>query len=970
MTALFQTVLTASFHGSIVILAVLLLRLLLGKAAPKKYLCYLWVLVGVRLLMPFDIQSPFSLQPEFPPQVFTRWEQPAAMRQAVEPADVPDAFGSQPDFLPEEENPEYVSPEQESASPEAAPVMPSPEAPASSEKSAFSPVLFLALLWGGVALSFLGYNLCSYAALRKRVRDAREVPGGWESQGIDTAFILGFIKPKIYIPAGMSQDTRNYILAHERTHLDKADHWIKMLGFLALAIHWFNPMVWIAYYLLCKDIEMACDERVVQFMDLAQRKAYSTALLNCSSNHAHYAVSPVAFGEVNVKNRIQSVLNYRSPSFWSGLLSVIAIIMVTVCLLTNPTRQSAPVSARDFTAATQPPMEENPDWGISLLAQPQSPTSMTLYYAVGLDSPYDSSHPVTKEASYCLEAWNGKTWEPLTQKVPSPDYSGCNELEFLAQDSYVGSYLTESLDWTLLYGALPEGDYRVAVPFLRDDQTQPFYAWFHIYANALAGEEAEALARVEAAVNLLKTSNHYTATISESSSQGQLLPTAVICKSYGTSSLDFYTGPYRYASRTCSNSDSQASTWMDAFLPGENTYVFFPKASSKITDEEICFTASLADPLGEVSQTLCTYRMGQDGRLTEISLLTQSQGEDGVLTQSQRTVSIEYVLRNDPQQSPTPKNATEALQESPWGISFQIPNDSYTGNWNVSPTGCRIQLSIDHSNIGVSQYTTDESYWLEKWDENFYHDLSRWKPLEAKTPISSDKSYRLTQRSFLTTVDWSQSYGALEPGFYRMGKRFSNGEETSIQYAEFLIYSTGNVQGAGGEEAMKRVYDAIDTLCAGSYCVRKETIGRVFPRLETSLDRTFWKSGDVRLTEYPAGYSDSTLVLAGDEDQSCRDAWLQELELDSLHQNIFFPEGDSVIAPEEISFSAAAINASYESSLARFTFRFDEKGAIRSIEVSPAIRYSPDWATVYTVEALSDSEIQAKVEALTPLIRY
>lgn len=969
MTNLFQAVLSASFHGSIVILAVLLLRLLLGKAAPKKYLCYLWVLVGIRLLMPFDIQSPFSLQPESPPQVFSRWKQPAAMRQTVESVAVPNEIGPQPDSLPAEDHPESVPPEQESASPEATLVQSAQEAPASSAKRTFSPLLLLAILWGGVALCFLGYNLRSYSALRKRVQDATEVPGGWESQGIDTAFILGFIKPKIYIPAGMSPDTRNYILAHERTHLDKADHWIKMLGFLALAIHWFNPMVWIAYYLLCKDIEMACDERVVQFMDLAQRKAYSTALLNCSSNHAHYAVSPVAFGEVNVKNRIQSVLNYRSPSFWSGLLSVIAIIMVTVCLLTNPTRQSTPVSAKDFTAATQPPMEENPDWGISLLVTPHSPTSMTLYYAVGLDSPYDSSHPVTKEASYCLEAWNGKTWEPLTQKVSSPDYSGCNELEFLAQDDYVGSYPTESLDWTLLYGALPEGDYRVVVPFLRDDQSQPFYAWFHIYANALAGEEAEALARVEAAVNLLKTSNHYTATISESSSQGQLLPTAVICKSYGTSSMDFYTGPYRYASRTCPNTDSQLSTWMDAFLPGENAYVSFPKASGKITDEEICFTASVADSPGEVSQTLCTYRMGQDGRLSEISLLTQSQGEDGVLTQSQRTVSIEYVLRDDPQQSPTPKDATEALQESPWGISFQIPDASYTGNWSVSPTGCQIQLSIDRSNIGVSPYTTDESYWLEKWNENIYRDLSRWKPLEAKAPISSDKSYRLTQRAFLTTVDWSQSYGALEPGFYRMGKRFSNGEETIIQYAEFLIYSTGSVQGAGGEDAMKRVYDAIDTLCAGSYCVRKETIGSVFPQLETTLDRTFWKSGDTRLTEYPAGYTDSRLVFAGDEDQSCRDAWLRELELDSLHQNVFFPEGDSVITAEEVSFNVAATNASYESSLTRFTFRFDESGAISSIEISPSIRYSTDWSTVYTVVPLSDSEIQGKVEELVPLVQ-
>ena len=139
----------------------------------------------------------------------------------------------------------------------------------------------------------------------------------------------------------MSSQSRRYILAHERTHLDKGDHWIKMIGFLALALHWFNPLVWVAYICLCKDIEMACDQRVVQFMEVAERKSYSAALLSCSSRRFHLAASPVAFGEVNVKKRIISVLNYKKPSFWISLLGVLAFFFVAICFLTSPAGDAA-----------------------------------------------------------------------------------------------------------------------------------------------------------------------------------------------------------------------------------------------------------------------------------------------------------------------------------------------------------------------------------------------------------------------------------------------------------------------------------------------------------------------------------------------------------------------------------------------------------------------------------------------------
>lgn len=352
MDTLFQNILTASFHGSIVILAVLLLRLALKKA-PKKFICLLWLLAGIRLLMPFEIQSSLSLQPE-----------PAPIAQVQSQAKerlFPDTAFPAVEVIPfEEEPPAPVFQTQEPTrnTPASAPVQPATVVP--EQKSVDYPAL-IPYLWLIVALGFGVVSVISYLRLKRQVRFAIKIPGGWESERIDTAFILGFIRPKIYIPMGMSESNRTYILAHERTHLEKGDHWFKMIGYAALAIHWFNPLVWLAYILLCKDIEIACDERVVQFMELEERKAYSAALLSCSSNRAHFAACPVAFGEVSVKERIKSVLYYRKPGFWVSLLGVAAVFFVAVCLLTSPaedtpaaepglTAESTPAEAGSFTA--------------------------------------------------------------------------------------------------------------------------------------------------------------------------------------------------------------------------------------------------------------------------------------------------------------------------------------------------------------------------------------------------------------------------------------------------------------------------------------------------------------------------------------------------------------------------------------------------------------------------------------------
>ena len=355
MDALFRNILTASFHGSIVILAVLLLRLVLKKT-PRKYICMLWLLAVLRLLLPFQIQSNLSLQPSTDPVALSR-QTDIRTQEILNPLAEPDVTVSQQSQEPITAVPAPT--QSQAASSGAAAVEPAPVA----AKQAFDWVGLLPWLWLGIGCCFGIYSLYTYLSLKRKVREAIKIPGGWECDRIDTAFILGFIRPKIYIPMGMPKTTRKYILDHERTHLEKGDHWFKMVGFVALALHWFNPLVWAAYILLCKDIEIACDERVVQFMELEERKEYSAALLSCSTNRAHFAACPVAFGEVSVKERIKSVLSYKKPGFWISLVGVVAIAFVAVCLMTSPAGDQDTASGDGEPAMAETAGEAEADTG-------------------------------------------------------------------------------------------------------------------------------------------------------------------------------------------------------------------------------------------------------------------------------------------------------------------------------------------------------------------------------------------------------------------------------------------------------------------------------------------------------------------------------------------------------------------------------------------------------------------------------
>lgn len=303
MAFLFEKVVSVSIIANWLILAVILLRLLLKKA-PKWIACLLWAVVAVRLICPFSIESPVSLVPETT----------SAIQEAVDTSLI------HPEIVPD--NTTALSPQEKISDPNV---------------SNGSSVSVLPLIWVCGVFLMLGYLALSYLKMRRLVREAVwEKENIWICDAVPTPFILGMIRPKIYLPSGLPEQNREYVIAHEQSHLRCKDHWWKPMAFLLLAVFWFDPLMWIAYPLVCRDIEFACDERVIRHYGLSGKKAYSEALLACSSNRKLVLACPVAFGETAVVQRIRNVLNYKKPRFWIILVSVIVIAIMAVGFLTVP----------------------------------------------------------------------------------------------------------------------------------------------------------------------------------------------------------------------------------------------------------------------------------------------------------------------------------------------------------------------------------------------------------------------------------------------------------------------------------------------------------------------------------------------------------------------------------------------------------------------------------------------------------
>ena len=344
MNEFFLKILNMSISASCIILVVLLLRLLLKKA-PKWINVLLWGIVAIRLICPFTIESAMSLMPsvDILPSTLTDVSQSTTVTSqdinnssqttngtSQNVTDTSQNISGTPliDEVHQQMNNSHTSVIQEST------------ATSVKTESINYIQLFTSVfskLWIIGAILMLTYSVISYIRIKKKIDTAVLLRDNiYQSEAVVSPFVLGIIQPKIYLPFKINEQNMTSIIAHEQAHIKRKDYLWKPIGFLLLTLHWFNPLVWLGYILLCRDIELACDEKAIKEMTIAQRADYSQALLTCSVNRRMITACPIAFGEVNVKNRITSVLNYKKPTFWIILVAIIASVTVAICFLTNP----------------------------------------------------------------------------------------------------------------------------------------------------------------------------------------------------------------------------------------------------------------------------------------------------------------------------------------------------------------------------------------------------------------------------------------------------------------------------------------------------------------------------------------------------------------------------------------------------------------------------------------------------------
>ncbi len=339
MYSVFLELVNRSINAGWLVLVIVLLRCLIKKA-PKTFFIVLWAFVGIRLICPFSPESVLSLIPDADPIPTTVLH----AEYTVPPDASPIPHVGDP-TLAGSPNPSYIA--------EATPAT-LDEADRPSPLMYYLPVA----VWMIVMLGLMLYAAISSFLLRRKISESIPLRDNVRlCDCIATPFLLGIFRPQIYLPFSLSEEDAKYAIAHERAHWKRHDHWWKLLGFLLLTVYWFHPLMWVAYILLCRDIELACDENVIRQLGAGSKKSYSNALINCSVPRRTVAFCTIAFGEIAVKERVRTVLHYKKPKLWLHAVAFLTCIVFALCFLTNPVSADAltpPPAEADGMAQTSP----------------------------------------------------------------------------------------------------------------------------------------------------------------------------------------------------------------------------------------------------------------------------------------------------------------------------------------------------------------------------------------------------------------------------------------------------------------------------------------------------------------------------------------------------------------------------------------------------------------------------------------
>ena len=472
MADLFISLFNMSITASWLVLAVVVLRFLLKKA-PKWINTVLWAFVGIRLVCPISFESMLSLIPStqtIPHNIVSGPSFDVNTGINIVDNQVNDYLGSH-----------YF------------------EGVTVPTDTGMTTISILSVLWLIGIIGMILYAVISFLRLHKKVREGVVLKDNiWLCDRIDTPFILGLFKPRIFLPSGIAESDMEYVIAHEKAHLRRRDHWWKPLGFFLLTVYWFNPVMWVAYVLLCRDIELACDEKVLKEMGADIKKSYSEALINCSVSRRTISACPLAFGETGVKGRIKSVLSYKKPTLWIIIIAVISCIIVAVCFLTNPKselKDSIPESdfygspygnkydyleKLDYTTAAKIVTEMSDRYAITAIHYPASGE---------VESGILIGEAYCNEAGDLLDKMNWKRSLPPLESLPSP-----GSVEFVIAEDYRVTIHKRKKSSVFAYAVVKYGeeeryyhasynDYKDAVAILKppSDITETITSGFNEY---------------------------------------------------------------------------------------------------------------------------------------------------------------------------------------------------------------------------------------------------------------------------------------------------------------------------------------------------------------------------------------------------------------------------------------------------------------------------------------------------------
>lgn len=560
MENIFFKLINMSLAASVAAVVVIVLRLILKKA-PKRISVALWILVALRLILPFFIESTVSLMPSaaVAPDGVVSYEKTYSGGTSTDIVTVANPFGGDKEYQKTNSNTSL-----------------------STE----------VIVWLGGMAAMLAYALTSYLAIRKKVSESVPLEGNIRlSDRISTPFIIGILRPRIYLPTSMNEADVKYVTAHEKAHLRRGDHIWKPLGFLLLTVYWFNPVMWLAYILLCCDIELACDEKVIAELGAEIKKPYSDALLNCSAPRRSISACPLAFGETGVKQRIKNVLSYKKPAFWIIAVALVLCIAASVCFLTNPIDNTLDIKTASYVekqiiAQESPTLyhEANDFFAVSYkVLSVKKRGNSTEIYMVALYENY-----VYKNGLSVISGGSG----PMVITVQKTD-SGYTLKEYWtpSMGADYSKSINERFPLTLRYDALGSSKYAAE---LIEENRQKAAAHFGVSVNDLAAEPQDDTSTSTTAITFSEsyayTSDKDRANLLLDSDKKAFTFTSSWLSSYA------YTGTYeadgKYVALNCDD--------------GKNSFVF------KVTGDDLVFDASRSSKMPMYKYS------GADGAETEV----------------------------------------------------------------------------------------------------------------------------------------------------------------------------------------------------------------------------------------------------------------------------------------------------------------------------------------------------------------